>query len=60
MLAGCSLNSTGINFVHDVLVDYVQRFLGYCLTGNVAEQILAIFWGIGANGKSTLLVLCHV
>jgi P4 family phage/plasmid primase-like protien len=37
------------------LVDYLQRFLGYCLTGGVAEQILAIFWGIGANGKSTLL-----
>lgn len=37
------------------LIGYVQRLLGYGLTGNVSEQILPIFWGTGANGKSTLL-----
>ncbi len=37
------------------LIRFIQRFLGYCLTGNVREQILPIFWGDGANGKSTLL-----
>jgi putative DNA primase/helicase len=37
------------------LIGWLQRFLGYCLTGNVREQILPIFWGKGANGKSTLL-----
>jgi putative DNA primase/helicase len=37
------------------LIAYVQRLLGYCLTGDVSEQILPIFHGSGANGKSTLL-----
>jgi putative DNA primase/helicase len=37
------------------LIGWLQRFLGYCLTGDVREQILPIFWGKGANGKSTLL-----
>jgi putative DNA primase/helicase len=37
------------------LVSYIQRFLGYCLTGDVSEHILPLFWGTGANGKSTLL-----
>jgi putative DNA primase/helicase len=36
------------------LIGYVQRLLGYCLTGDVSEQILLIAWGVGANGKSTL------
>ncbi len=37
------------------LIDYVQRLLGMCLTGDVSEQILAMMIGAGANGKSTLL-----
>jgi putative DNA primase/helicase len=37
------------------LIRFVQRSLGRCLTGDVSEQILWIFWGVGANGKSTLL-----
>lgn len=39
---------------HD-LIAFMQRLLGYCLTGDVSEHMLAIFWGGGANGKSTLL-----
>jgi putative DNA primase/helicase len=37
------------------LIAYVHRFLGSALTGDTREQILTIFWGAGANGKSTLL-----
>jgi putative DNA primase/helicase len=37
------------------LILFVQRFLGYCLSGDVSEQVLTVFWGKGANGKSTLL-----
>jgi putative DNA primase/helicase len=37
------------------VITFVQRFLGYCLTGDVGEQILPIFWGVGSNGKTTLL-----
>jgi putative DNA primase/helicase len=37
------------------LIDFVQKLIGYCLTGDVREQIFSIFHGVGANGKSTLL-----
>ncbi len=37
------------------LIGYVQRLLGYCLTGSVAAQTLPVFHGDGSNGKSTLL-----
>ena len=37
------------------LIAYIQRWLGYCLTGDVREQIMPVCHGQGANGKSTLL-----
>lgn len=37
------------------LIAFIQRLLGYCITGSVEEQVLPIFWGSGSNGKSTLL-----
>ena len=37
------------------LPDYLQRAVGYTLTGDCSEQILFILWGKGANGKSTFL-----
>jgi putative DNA primase/helicase len=37
------------------LLDYVQTLAGYTLSGHRGEHLLAIFWGSGANGKSTLL-----
>ncbi len=37
------------------LIDYVQRALGYSLTGMTHEQCLFMNWGDGANGKGTLI-----
>ena len=34
---------------------YLQRVMGYCLTGDVSEQALFFFHGSGANGKSVLV-----
>lgn len=35
--------------------DFMQRFAGYCLSGDVSEQILVFLIGLGANGKSVFL-----
>jgi putative DNA primase/helicase len=40
---------------HADLITFLQRAVGYSLTGNVSEQILLLLWGTGSNGKSTLL-----
>ncbi len=37
------------------LTAYLQRAIGYTLTGDTSEQVLFILMGRGANGKSTLL-----
>lgn len=37
------------------LVDFLQRFVGLCLTGLTVERLFAILHGSGANGKTTLL-----
>jgi putative DNA primase/helicase len=47
-------------FLERVLPDaevraFVQRYLGYSLSGSTQEQTFAILHGGGANGKSTLL-----
>ncbi len=34
---------------------YLGRLLGHSLVGRLVEHVLPIFWGDGANGKSTLL-----
>jgi putative DNA primase/helicase len=34
---------------------YVQRAVGYSITGNVTEHCLLFCYGLGANGKSTFL-----
>jgi len=39
----------------DALIEFLQRLFGYALTGKTTEDIFPIFWGSGANGKSTLL-----
>ncbi|MDR3502166.1 MAG: phage/plasmid primase, P4 family [Legionella sp.] len=37
------------------LVSYLQRFIGYSLTGKTSEQILNFWYGTGGNGKTTLM-----
>ena len=39
------------------LIRWVQRALGYAITGSVDEQLLFITYGTGANGKSKLFEL---
>ena len=34
---------------------WVQRLVGYALTGDVSEQVIAVLHGSGANGKDTFL-----
>ena len=37
------------------LIEYLQRIIGYALTGDTSEQSFFIFYGTGANGKSTFI-----
>jgi putative DNA primase/helicase len=37
------------------LIGFLQRFLGYCLTGHVTEHVLMFLFGTGANGKSVFV-----
>ncbi len=37
------------------LVDFMQRAVGYSLSGSTKEQCVFILYGIGMNGKSTFL-----
>jgi putative DNA primase/helicase len=37
------------------LIGFLQRAVGYSLTGHGNEQVLFLLYGVGANGKSTFL-----
>lgn len=37
------------------LIDFVQRAVGYTLTGATSEQVLFFMFGTGRNGKSTFI-----
>ncbi|MBL0290906.1 MAG: hypothetical protein IPQ15_09620 [Betaproteobacteria bacterium] len=53
-----------MTFLHEItggnqdLVDYLQRAVGYMLTGQTTEHCLFYLYGTGANGKSTFLNVC--
>lgn len=34
------------------LIDFIQRAVGYALSGSVSEQVMLVHHGLGANGKS--------
>lgn len=42
------------------VVKYLQKCLGYCLTGETSSRALFLFWGAGHNGKSTLCELLEL
>lgn len=42
-------------FVEQELIDWMQKLLGYCISGDVGEHILPVWHGSGRNGKSTLV-----
>jgi putative DNA primase/helicase len=49
-----------MKFLKQTLVDakliaFVQRFLGYSLTGSTKQRALSVLHGVGKNGKSTLV-----
>ncbi len=56
-----SLCPTWLKFIHEVsggnqeLMIYLQRMMGYCLTGVTREHALFFLYGTGANGKSVFV-----
>ncbi len=53
-----------MQFLEEALVDeavikFVKRYSGYTLTGITRERLLAILYGFGKNGKTTLVELLH-
>lgn len=37
------------------VIDFLQRYVGYSLTGNASEQSIIILYGSGSNGKTTFM-----
>lgn len=37
------------------LIDYHRRLWGYLMTGEISDRSLHIFWGVGCNGKSSII-----
>ena len=56
--AECPLWENFLNQIFDgdaELVNYIQRAVGYSLTGSTSEQCAFFLYGSGSNGKSTFL-----
>lgn len=41
------------------VIDYLQRLMGYSLTGETKEEVFHVLYGTGGNGKSTFLRVLH-
>lgn len=41
------------------MLGFIQRLLGYAITGSVKDHILPIFVGVGRNGKGTIFETLH-
>jgi putative DNA primase/helicase len=37
------------------LIGFLQRFVGYCLSGDISEHVFVFAYGSGANGKGTFI-----
>lgn len=37
------------------LIQYTDRYLGHSLTGDISEQVMLVWFGEGANSKSTII-----
>jgi P4 family phage/plasmid primase-like protien len=63
-IAECSLWMDFLSDVtagNDELIRYLQRAVGYSLTGLTVEHCMFMLWGTGRNGKSTFLeVIQHL
>ena len=52
-------------FIHEVfggnaeIIAFLQRAVGYCLTGEIIEHVLIVLYGLGSNGKTTLIDALH-
>jgi putative DNA primase/helicase len=40
---------------HEATIPFMQRAIGYCLTGLIVEQVIFILQGGGGDGKTTLM-----
>ncbi len=66
-IAGCAVAPEGtpcpmwMRFLEKVtdgnadLIGFLRRFLGYCMTGHVHEQVLVFLFGTGGNGKGVFV-----
>ncbi|HHY72253.1 MAG TPA: DNA primase [Bacillus bacterium] len=41
--------------VKDELIKFLQKAIGYTLSGDISEQVVFFLWGTGRNGKSTFI-----
>ena len=42
------------------LIDFIQRLAGYSLVGEITEQVFALLFGSGSNGKSVFLSILRM